>query len=572
MKYLKILLLSFLTIGCSNTSDENSIDEGPEIELPDEIVNDCSAWAAIDYVIETQEDLNKFAVLFPNCKTFYGNIIFKEIVNLNTMPLSNIEYIEGSLIFDRVSYGTYDLSGLNNLKSVRVNFEFRSTFLKSISTTFRNLEFVGGNFKIYQNVQLESITEFDNLNTIGGNFEIRDNHSLRTLGDFPELIEVNGNLNFERNDDLTSIGEFDALTTINGEFRMGLNDNNTLTEFSGFNNLTSVKEMILSGMTAVNISGFNNIEVINGSLSFGGILEVSGFQSLNQIEVDLGISWTLFEDLRILNQLQSIGGDLDIVSNDYLTSLNGLEQLTSIGGNFKIYGNDALLNIEGSNNITSLGGAINIERNFSLKTISGFNNIQSIKELLISQTGGVNSLTGFNSLTHVDDNLQFANTTTPGIVIDAFHSLETIGKGLFIMWSYDIVTFEGFTNLTSVGEDFHFDGSSELTNLGNFLNLTSVGGTLAINNHASLENLDAFINVHTDVKNLFIEKNQVINDISGIQNINSVSEYIHIIDNPMLTDCSISTICQHLNNGLNNYIGDNGLGCNSESDVISNCD
>ena len=596
MKNLLIFFLSILIIGCSSPTNETNSDDDIDVELPDEIQNDCPGWGAVNYIIEKQEDLDRFGLLFPNCKTFRGNIIFKEIVNLNTENLSNIESIEGSLIFDDLNEGPYNLSGLNNLKSISSHFEFKYTYLSSIPSNFQKLEYVGGNFKIYenvnlksikefdnlsfvggdlktyQNVSLESITEFDNLSTIGGSFEIRDNHSLKILGNFPKLIEVGGNLNFERNDDLAFLGEFEALTTIYGEFRMDLNDNNTLSEFSGFNNLTSVKDMILGGMTAVNISGFNNIETINGLLAFGAIFELSGFQSLNHIDGDLSIQWTHFEDLRILDQLQSIGGDLKIRSNDYLTSLNGLEQLTTIGGNFDINGNDALINLEGSNNITSLGGTVIIERNFSLKTISGFNNIQSIKELLISQTGGIESLTGFNSLTHIDDNLHFANTTTPGIVIDAFHSLETIGKGLFIMWSYDIVTFEGFTNLTSVGEDFHFDGSSELTNLDNFLNLTSVGGTFAINNHASLENLDAFINVQTDVKNLFIEKNQAINDISGIQNINSVSEYIHILDNPMLTDCSISTICQHLNNGLNNYIGDNGLGCNSESDVINSCD
>jgi len=574
MKNLQIFFISAILFGCSSNSNGNISDNSPDVDPPDVVQTDCPGWALVNYIIESQEDLDRFALLFPNCKTFYGNIIFNEVEDFNTTALNNIEYIEGSLTFDGIGGGSYDLSGFNNLKSVRVNLEFKNTTLTSLTTNFQTLESVGGDLKIYQNNELESIAGVTNLSLISGEFEIKDNLALLNLGDFPSLIQVaGGNMNFTRNDLLTSIGKFGSLTKINGEFRIDLDANNTLTEFSGFNALKSVQGILLGGMTEVNISGFNNIETIDGFLAFGLINEVTGFESLNHIEGELNLLATFFEDLRILDQLQTIGGNLDIRVNDNLTSLNGLEQLTSVGGDFNIYGNEALVNLVGSNNLSTLGGAINIERNFNLKTISGFNTIQSMKELLITETGSIESLTGFNNLINIDDNLIFNNTyTSGGIVFDGFYNLQTVGLSVNLIWSNELVTFEGFTNLISVGESFFFNESSGLTNLDNFSNLTNVGGTLAIENHTSLENLDGFINLQSTLKDLIIQDNDVITDISGVQNINSVLEFIIISNNPMLSECSIVTVCQHLNDGLNNTIEQNASGCNSETDIISNCE
>ena len=105
-----------------------------------------------------------------------------------------------------------------------------------------------------------------------------------------------------------------------------------------------------------------------------------------------------------------------------------------------------------------------------------------------------------------------------------------------------------------------------------FENNDVFGETFAIENHTSLENLDGFINLNSTIKDLIIGDNAVITDISGLQNINSVTDFLDISDNPMLSECAILPICEHLNNGLNSSIGDNGSGCNTEAEIISNCE
>ncbi len=572
MKNIQFLFICILLLSCSNDTNENIDNENP-IDSIDEIKNDCPGWRTSDYIIESQEDLDQFAVLFPNCKTFHGNIVFDETKDFNTDALKNIEHIEGSLTFIGIGDGSYDLSGFNNLKSVSLSFEFKNATLVSFPINFQALESVGGDFKIHQNYYLESITGFTNLSLISGKFEIRDNHSLLTLGDFPNLVQVvRGGINFTNNGALSYIGEFGALTSINGAFRIDLDSNNTLTQFSGFNALTSVKGILLGGMTEVNISGFNNIEVIDGFLAFGQIKKVTGFESLKHINGELNLLSTSFENLQILDKLNTIDGDLSITSNHNLTSLAGLDQLTSIGGDFNIYGNDALVNISGSNNINTLNGAINIELNDNLKTISGFNTIETIKELLISNSGAIESLTGFNSLMHIENNLIFNNTNNPEVVINGFNNLQTVGESLNLAWSFNLVELEGFTNLTSVGGSFFFQGSSGLTNLDNFSNLSHVGETFLIQNHTNLENLNGFANLNSMVKDLIIRENPSITDISGVQNINSVLEYVSISNNPMLSQCAITSVCEHLNNGLNHVIENNAPNCNSKDEVISQCD
>ena len=77
-----------------------------------------------------------------------------------------------------------------------------------------------------------------------------------------------------------------------------------------------------------------------------------------------------------LNNLQTIGGDLNINLNWNLQTLFGLQNLSSIGGNLHLFYNDQITNLQGLESIESIGGNIEIASCLNLETLQGIENIE----------------------------------------------------------------------------------------------------------------------------------------------------------------------------------------------------
>jgi photosystem II stability/assembly factor-like uncharacterized protein len=157
---------------------------------------------------------------------------------------------------------------------------------------------------------------------------------------------------------------------------------------------------------------------IIGSLS-GDIINLEGLSQINTIGENLYITRNAFlTNLEGLNNLDSIGGSLVLYDNDSLTSLNGLnnlvtingslyigrglpaggsignpiltnliglENLTYIGENLIIYGNTSLMNLEGLEKLTYIGEGLNIYSNVALSSLEGLKNVTSIYEFVLIQ-------------------------------------------------------------------------------------------------------------------------------------------------------------------------------------------
>jgi hypothetical protein len=251
----------------------------------------------------------------------------------------------------------------------------------------------------------------------------------------------------------------------------------------------------------------------------------TAFLNCTAIQGNVTISGSDITNLMGLDNLTSIGGNIDIGSNPALTSLTGLENITSIAGGLGISSNDALTSLTGLENVTSIGGHLNIYENYALTSLTGLENVTSIGGgFSIYNNDALTSLTGLEGLT-------------------------SIGGRLDIGFNDALTSLTGLENITSIARDLGISYNDALTSLTGLENVTSIGG------------------------GLFIDDNPVLTRLTGMENIDAGSiTDLYVQRNPLLSTCEVKSICDYLvtPNGTVD-IHDNATGCNSEEEVKSNC-
>ncbi|MEL6639251.1 MAG: hypothetical protein AAFR05_21045, partial [Bacteroidota bacterium] len=86
-------------------------------------------------------------------------------------------------------------------------------------------------------------------------------------------------------------------------------------------------------------------------------------------------------NLRGLNQLEAVGGNLMILLNDSLRDLSGLEHIRTIGDELLISSNSSLTSIESLSGLEAVEDLV-IVRNMILPSIAAFGNIQTLNNTL----------------------------------------------------------------------------------------------------------------------------------------------------------------------------------------------
>lgn len=149
-------------------------------------------------------------------------------------------------------------------------------------------------------------------------------------------------------------------------------------------------DVVLSTQEAVD--AFCGCEIIEGNLSIGStdpdvlsnIYSLQNLKGIKKVNGNLGITRTLLEDLRGLEDLDLVGISLGISRNSKLADIQAIGNLNSIGTNLFISNNPMIQNLDGFEGIIQIGGTINLSSNASLSNINGLKNIQSYKGLSIN--------------------------------------------------------------------------------------------------------------------------------------------------------------------------------------------
>ncbi|MBP6236801.1 MAG: T9SS type A sorting domain-containing protein [Saprospiraceae bacterium] len=164
--------------------------------------------------LKSQQDVNNFAVLYPNCTEILGRLNLNGTSNGGTnitdlSPLSKLTSIGGlSMDYNRL------LANLNGLE---------------------NLKIINGDVFLIDNINLQNINHLSNVDTVNGFLTIADNDKLLNIDAFSKLKQLNGGIQIRWNDKLENLNGLINIQKINGSIYIGQNE--ALKSLSGLKNI-----------------------------------------------------------------------------------------------------------------------------------------------------------------------------------------------------------------------------------------------------------------------------------------------------------------------------------------------
>ncbi len=275
-----------------------------------------------EVVLETQAEVDNFAVLYPNC-TEVDSLRIGTLIDSNStdiMDLSSLSQITsiGDYLWIENNESLASLDGLENLNSV-------------------------GALLILGNATLVDLSSLGNLSLIPGLLAISTNNALTSLSGLGNITSI-GAIDIHHNDALTSLYGLDSLTSVHSIVR--ILENSNLINLNGLSNLVSIGGIVEIEHNAnlTSLSGLDNLISIGGFLRISdndSLATLSGLANLASIEEDLGIHRN--DNLMNLTGLGNLASMrfLSITNNNNLSSLEGLNQLNTEGG-LHIAGNPTL--------------------------------------------------------------------------------------------------------------------------------------------------------------------------------------------------------------------------------------
>ncbi|MSQ02580.1 MAG: hypothetical protein EXR71_11950 [Myxococcales bacterium] len=256
--------------------------------------------------------------------------------------LEGIRNVPGSLFIGYTSIT--DLRPLSALTSVGVYLSVADNPKLTSMGGMSSLVAIGGAVIVANNPALLDLdafawlTELDELWVVG-------NASLPDLQGLASLQRVNGLLAFDGNQGLLSFAGLESLTEVGTELVFA---GGPVLDGESLIALTAVGgRMSLQSDFQEELTGFNALTRVGGLGIRGNtvLTEVSGFGSLTAVTGDVEISYNPAL-LRLPDfAIADIGGDLDVVDNDSLTTLAGLESVRTVGGALTLDGNETLMDV-----------------------------------------------------------------------------------------------------------------------------------------------------------------------------------------------------------------------------------
>ena len=360
-------------------------------------------------------------------------------------------------------------------------------------TPLSNVTTVGWNLTIQNNPLLASLNGLDGINSVGFQFIIKNNPLLTAIDGFNNLTTL-GRLQIESNSGLLSVNGFTSLAAVTDRFRIQGNPN--LVSLGGFVTVGQAARMTISN---------------NPSLT-----SIANFISLTQINF----------------------GELTIIFNFSLTSLDGLSNIGSINnnGSLTIANNTSLTDCCAIHDLLNTPGAVT-----GAITIQN-NDTGCDSEPEITTYCEDADMDGFNIVDgdcNDDDDTIYPNAPElcNGIDDDCDGDVD---EGIFGFTFTGDVTFNTQAELdawppcySAIAGNLTISGA-DITDLSPLNNITSVSGDFYIKDNTLLTNVGGLSSL-ANVGKLFIQTNPVLNDLSAFSNLTSCTQ-LWIIKNISLTN------------------------------------
>ncbi len=331
-----------------------------------------------------------------------------------------------------------------------------------------------------------------------------------------------------------------------------LADQVDLTDFLEKNqNCTSLNNLFI-GSGVNHLEGMESINTIYGYLELftTSQADMKVLENITWIGGDLRVSgWAASSNLEELKNLTHIGGDFTMELNAHITSFNGLERLKTVQGKLFLSNNDFELFGEWPA-LESIGG-LELVANRELKQSTGFSRLKEITgDFRLNGNSKLDILSGFDSLERIGGNFNFRNSATHTIA--PFESLQEIGGdfyitsrfnlknigpqpilsrlgGSFILFITDsLIAADFFPQLTEIEGDIIIESTRNLQSLSFFKQLTQLGGGLMLIDNYGLRTLEAF--EHIDSITFITIDQSRLDSLSGFQKLSHISRDLIIGD------------------------------------------
>ena len=563
-----------------------------------------------DVVLTSQDEIDDFLVLYPDCTELNNSLIVSEvsgpITNLN--GLNQVNSISGNL-FVIGTTGMTQLYGLSNLISIGGQVVFKDNISLTNFNGLTSLTTINGMLVVKNNESLTGLTGLNDISQINGKLEVSGNNSLYSITGLGNLTTVNGDLQITDNPLLYYMYGLSNLATINGE--LAIENNDDLPSLDGLQTIdpTSIDHLVLR--ESESLTTCQNLNICT-YLESGGSYEIegNGWDCRTFERVSNACAAICPEDITLRTQediddfaithpgCTVISGDLWIYVTfiHYLTNLDGLQQITSVEGDLHIYWNDDLTSIAGLSNLTHVGGKVSINLNTTLSNLNGLHNLKSIGEgLSISSNGSLSNLNALSGLESIGgdfivsgcDNLTNIAGLSPDVTIGGgikFISNESLSsisdlpdlssvQGDLVIYGNDVLMdLSGLEEITAIQGKLELLGNSNISDLSELNNLRTIDGGLTIHGNPILQDLTGLSNLRSINGDLLIKYNLTLTNLEGLNNIDphGISD-LEIFTNQSLSSCSIESICSYLNFDGSSSIQASAPGCSSVEEILDNC-
>uniref|UniRef100_UPI0040492C95 hypothetical protein n=1 Tax=Flavobacterium sp. TaxID=239 RepID=UPI0040492C95 len=205
--------------------------------------------------INSQADLNQFAINYPFCTTIHGNLFiqFGNITDLS--PLQNITTITGRLLIRLTSLT--NLNGLNNLTYIGGDCSIITNPLLINLQGLESLEYVNGHFDLEYNAGLNNIDALVNLEQVGGYFRVRGSGLLTSISGFNALTAIGHTLWISNNNTLEIVDGFTSLQAVG--FAIDINNNPELNSIEGLSNINITTALFIYNNPNLSFCSLPNI-------------------------------------------------------------------------------------------------------------------------------------------------------------------------------------------------------------------------------------------------------------------------------------------------------------------------